>query len=371
MFPQNCEQYQEFSYDPCFMLEPLRNQSKFLKFLDLNSPGSVPDIVPDVPSRGKASFLELANKLAKFILQQGEHYLFLCLAFLLTYNFTLDFENHPILEFLDTGNKPQDGHVMDTRCRPDITAALQCHWKGHDVHWPLIQLAGEVGSKRKHPGDQSKQVISYLHYLLLARPKLDFAQGLLIDNDKVSFFFGIGSEGIQRFDVEWKDPDLNKSLYAFIYHLHKPGAFTDPSYITKVDEKTMEATYTIKIKYLGGLTECGGFYSIYAGNPFATCTHVLSNPTFTVEGKVLTIFKDQLCHNGRHFKELKILSGHVHKLEQVPGMVVATYGEEIEPPQSKQRTKHHLGLGESGLPFMSIPTLSDMLETSFDILEGI
>ena len=52
-------------------------------------------------------------------------------------------------------------------------------------------------------------------------------------------------------------------------------------------------------------------------------------------------------------------------------MVVATYGEEIEPPQSKQRTKHHLGLGESGLPFMSIPTLSDMLETSFDILEGI
>ena len=129
--------------------------------------------------------------------------------------------------------------------------------------------------------------------------------------------------------------------------------------------------YTIKIKYLGGPTECGGFYSIYARNPFATHTHVLSNPTFTVEGKVLTIFKDQLCHNGRRFKELKILSGHVHKPEQVPGVVVATYGEEIEPPQSKQRTKHHLGLGESGLPFMSIPTLSDMLKTLFDILEGI
>ena len=228
-----------------------------------------------------------------------------------------------------------------------------------------------MGSKGKGPGDQSKQVISYLHYLLLARPNLDVAQGLLTNNDKVSFFFGIGGEGIRQFDVKWKDPDLNKSLYAFIYCLYEPSDFADPLYITKVDEKTMEAMYTIKIKYPGGPTECGGFYSIYARNPFATCTHVLSNPAFTVEGKVLTIFKDQLCHNGRCFKELKILSGHVHKLEQVPGMVVATYGKEIEPPQSKQRTKHCLGLGESGLPFMSIPTLSDMLETSFDILEGI
>ena len=120
------------------LTEPLHDQSKFLKFLDLNSPRSVPDLVPNIPLTGKASFLELSNKLAEFIQQQSEHYLFLCLAFLLTYNFTLDFKNHPILEFQDMGNKPQDGHLMDTRCRPNITAALQGHWKGHDMHWPLI-----------------------------------------------------------------------------------------------------------------------------------------------------------------------------------------------------------------------------------------
>ena len=194
--PKNCKEYQEFGYDPRFILEPLRNHNKFLEFLDLDT-GLIPETVPNIPSRGKGSFLELANKLAEFILQQSEHYLFLCLAFLLTYNFTLDFENHPILEFWDTGNKPQDGHVMDTKCRPDIMAALQCHWKNGTVCWPLIQLAGEVGSKGKHPGNQSKQAISYLHYLLLARPDLDIAKGLLTDDNKVSFFFGIGGEGIQ------------------------------------------------------------------------------------------------------------------------------------------------------------------------------
>ena len=117
--------------------------------------------------------------------------------------------------------------------------------------------------------------------------------------------------------------------------------------------------------------ECGGFSSIYARNPFATRTHILSNPTFTVEGKVLTIFKDQLCHKGRCFEELEILNDCVHKMELVPGMVAVTCGQKIEPPLSKERRKYRLGLGESGLPFMSIPTLSDMLEMSFDILEGI
>ena len=80
--PENCEQYHKFDYDPRFMLGPFRDESKFLEFLDLNRPGSVPDNVPDVPSRGKGSFLELANKLAQFIQHQSEHYLSLYLGFL-------------------------------------------------------------------------------------------------------------------------------------------------------------------------------------------------------------------------------------------------------------------------------------------------
>ena len=120
-----------------------------------------------------------------------------------------------------------------------------------------------------------------------------------------------------------------------------------------------------------GSTECRGFYTIYARNPFGTRTHVLSNPDFKVEGNDLTVVKDQFCRVKRRFQELTILNEHVHKPERVPGVVVAACGKQIKLPLSETRCKHRLGLGESGSPFTSIPSLSKVLETLFDVLEGI
>ncbi len=288
--------------------------------------------------------------------------------------------------FRDTGDKRQPGHVTDTQCKPDITAAFEGHWKNGRkdglVHWPFIRLAGETASAGKKHEDQKKQAISYLHYLLLARPDLFVAQGVLASDAGVTFLFGIGGEGIREFEVEWAHKDLYKLLYAFIYRLYEPGDFADETYIkTEFDEK-LTAKYTIKITYPGRTQEypertqdCPGFRSIYARNPFATRTHVLSNPDFKLEGNDLTILKDQFCRVGRRFKELDILTEHIHKQRQVPGVVVAAYGETIIPPRPlpgpEQRYKYRLGLGESGLPFTSIPTLYKVLETLFDVLEGI
>jgi hypothetical protein len=255
-------------------------------------------------------------------------------------------------------------------CKPDITAAFESHWKNGVVPWPLIRLAGETASAGKYHDDQRKQAISYLHYLLLARPDLYVAQGLLSYDKGVTFLFGIGGEGIREFDVEWKDPNFNKLLYAFIYRLYDPGDFEDLSYIkTEFDDKS-KATYTINIIDQGGTKECPGFYPIYARNPFATRTHVLSNPNFH-GGNDFTVLKDQLCRRGRRFTEVEILNKYVHKPGGVPGVVVAAYGEEIRHPLSEERCKHRLALGESGSPFMSIPTVSEVLETLFDVLEGI
>jgi hypothetical protein len=151
----------------------------------------------------------------------------------------------------------------------------------------------------------------------------------------------------------------------------------DPSYIKTEFDKQTTVKYTIKITYQGSETECRGFHPIYARNPFATRTHVLSNPNFKaggeVEGDNLTVIKDQFCRVQRRFEELTILNEYVHKPERVPGVVMAAYGEKIKlpPPLFKERCKHRLGLGESGSPFTSIPTLSKVLETLFDVLEGI
>ncbi|KAI0270149.1 hypothetical protein BGY98DRAFT_1133166, partial [Russula aff. rugulosa BPL654] len=270
------------------------------------------------------------------------------------------------------------GHVTDTACRPDITAALEDHWKKEEkekkgtVHWPFICLAGESASKGETHDDQMQHAFSYLHYLLLARPDLYVAQGLLLSSktqQQVTFLFGIGGEGIRRFDVKWNDRDLNKLLYAFIYRLYEPGDFADPSYIKTEFDKDTTARYTIKITYPGGTKVCPGFYSIYARNPFATRTHVLSNPNCKVKGDDLTILKDQLCRVKRRFEEITILNEYVHNPERVPGVVVAVYGEKIEHPQSEERCKQRLGLRESGSHFTSIPTLYKVLETLFDVLE--
>ena len=84
--PESREQYQKFGIDETFLRGDF-DKSKFLGVLDVKPPKSV----PDVPSRGKKSFLTLANKVAKFIKDQREHYLFLYLAFLPTYDFHFRF----------------------------------------------------------------------------------------------------------------------------------------------------------------------------------------------------------------------------------------------------------------------------------------
>ncbi|KAI9457307.1 hypothetical protein F5148DRAFT_1322579 [Russula earlei] len=306
--PKNREQYQKFGHDECFMLKPF-DESGFLDFLKLKD--QLPKIVLGENLRKQESFLELANTAAQMI--KDEY-----------------FSQGNTLEFRDTGNKSPPGHVTDTKRKPDIMAAFQNNWKDDVVCWPFIQLAGEMASRGKPPNIQRGQVISYLHYLLLARPDLYVAQGLLSSEKGLTFFFGIGGEGIWEFHVQWDHEHFDQLLCTFIYRLYQPGHFADSLYINIEFDKETMAKYTINIHILEREKRAvSSFYPIYARNPFATRTHVLSHPRSKLGDKNLSILKDQLCQVGRRFKELKILQEHVHKPTQVPGMVVATYGKTI------------------------------------------
>ena len=227
---------------------------------------------------------------------------------------------------------------------------------------------------------QRKQAISYLHYLL-ARPDLYVAQGLLISNEGVTFLLGIGGKGIRRFSAAWTHPRLYKLMYAFIFRLYEPGDFMDQSYVN-MDVLVDRVTYTIRIyrkTQVDGVEterelECTGFSPIYATNPFGTRTHILSNPhsIIKIDGRVLTVFKDQLCRPDPRFDEYTILT-HINGREEMPGVVEAVYHKSIDIPErfDVARKKHRMGLRQSGSPITSVPTLKGMLEIVFDVLEGI
>ena len=253
-------------------------------------------------------------------------------------------------------------------CRPDFTAASEEEWKmcisrGPSTDWEIIRLAGERASTNEHLPEQKKHAATYLHYLLLARPDLLVAQGLLTTKSEITFLVGIGGVGIKQLTVNWLDKDLSKFLYAFIYRLYNPSHFADPSYTrTGFDKGTSQRIYTVRFKE----KRCPDFRSIYARNPFTTRTHVLSNPSHTEA----TVIKETLCQR-RHFDEQTILS-KIHETMKVPG-VVGVVDSEIDPAArlSPRRRKHRLCLRQTGSPFTSIPTAKKVLETLFDLLEGI
>lgn len=279
--------------------------------------------------------------------------------------------------FKSTGSKIHRSHTTDTECKPDYTAAFKSHWGGDNrTLWPCIRLVGEAASKGKSRANQEKQAISYLHYLLLARPDLHIAQGLLTFETEVIFLFGIGGLGIRSYTVPWGAPSINELMHAFIYRLYDPGCFADPSYVKM--EPNMDnhlVTYTVRITVRTGDNDeavmCSGFYPVYGSSPFVTRTQILSNPRSEVEvnGERLTVLKDQLCRVGSRFNEFTILT-QIHEPEKVPGVVEAVYHDVIKVTHCNFRERHRVGLRQMGTRLISVPTLQQMLEIIFDILEG-
>lgn len=285
------------------------------------------------------------------------------------------------MEFKDTGGKTPEGHVTDTKCKPDITAAFTEHWKpGGSTLWPCIRLTGEKASKGKNKDIREKQAISYLHYHLLSRPDFHVVQGLFTTETGIAFLLGVGGDGVRSLKVPWRSDGLYKLIYAFVYRLYEPGDFADKSYVKmspNLDDGVV--SYTVRItatQQVGDKAgerpiECPDFVPVSARNPFEARTHVLSNPNsdIMIGNKRMTVLKDQLCRLGSRFDEHVILS-RVHSPEAVPGVVEMVYKEVINIQfLGVARAKYRTGLVQSGLPFMDISTLQQMLEIAFDTLE--
>ncbi|KAG8918231.1 hypothetical protein FRC01_001967 [Tulasnella sp. 417] len=286
-----------------------------------------------------------------------------------------------LVVFKDTERKVPRGHVIDTRCKPDITAAFEDAFNCNNdtTFWPCIRMAGGWASEETPPEDQETEAISYLHYLLLARPDLYVAQGMLASEESMMFLVGIGGFGIRRLKIRWEDKELSKLLYAFIYRTYNPGHFADPSY--KLDPIADDRpTWTITIGVGDGIAErpvpCPNFLPLYASSQFETRTHVFvakGEEGVDVDGKELKVLKDQVSRIGNPLNEREILE-LLHKPKRVPGVVEAVYYKSIQLPSKLDslnigRVKHRHGLRQFGRPFASIPTVKEMLQVAFDLVE--
>ncbi|KAG8934076.1 hypothetical protein FRC01_005237 [Tulasnella sp. 417] len=356
---------QVFAYDEeLHELRDFKSSGTFLDFLHHSSSKPIPlSSTPEIHDWSLKTFFKAANTIAQSI--KNEH-----------------FSTSDTLVFRSTGDKSLSGHVTDPECMPDFIAAFNEYFENEAMLWPYIRLTGEHASKGKTRKDQEKQAISYLHYLLLARPDLYVAQGMLTSKTGITFLVGIGGHGVRSLLVDWSNKELSKLMYAFIFCLYRPDKFADPSFeIGHV--KDGQVTYTIKLPIKPGVDEVPTdqqvvifreFLPIYAGSPFETRTHVFSNTDseVTINNKRLTVLKDQFCREGTRFNEYDILK-HVHAEEKVPGVVQAVYNDIIAPPDVDEpivKKKHRIGMGQYGDPFMTIPNVKAMLEVAFDILEG-
>ncbi|KAG9013494.1 hypothetical protein FRB90_006014 [Tulasnella sp. 427] len=294
------------------------------------------------------------------------------------------FNESPLLVFKETGDDAPLGHCVRTSCKPDIIAAWKGHFDGEKPPlWPLIRLVGEDASKGMSRKYQDGQAKSYLHYLLLARPDLYVAQGILVNTTQITLQVGIGGHGIRSLVVNWTDKALFRLLYVFIYRLYSPGQFADPTY-TRVDTLRDSVIYTVTIMQdikVAGVPNgekkqvvCPNFAPIFASNPFGTRTHVLFNPDSEVSlsgsSKKLRVLKEQLCRIGTRFDENAIIE-HIHESGIVPGFVQALHHEENKLPLSNivSSAGRRLGMCQYGTAFDTIGTALEMLYTVYDLLE--
>ncbi len=206
---------------------------------------------------------------------------------------TLDFQNHSLLVFRSTGNKPHRGHVMEFSASPILLP------HSGSIGELTILRSGHVSNSlvNTHPKEspRSSRRDRRFHYLLLVRPDLHVAQGLLTSKNGIMFLIGIGGGGIRCFSVRWDN--AHELMFAFIFRLYKAEHFGDPSYLKMVpDFQENYVTYTIRITlavktHVGGIEteqkksiECPNFCPIYTTNP-ALISSRIRNPKLRLGAK--------------------------------------------------------------------------------------
>ncbi|KAJ8472870.1 hypothetical protein ONZ45_g16502 [Pleurotus djamor] len=320
--------------------------------------------------------------------------------------------------FKHTNHVHAPGHISDTKAlaRPHIAAAHEKYWfnassgldkqdavKDH-VWWPFVSLAANRRSEGK---ESEKEALDSLDLLLLSRPDVLGAFGLLIDEECVVLYFAIGGFGFDNFSFRWGTFSLRTAMATMIYTLYHPWTNPSISLMDSFDFRKGPATYEITFSAAIAFNEdepptededepptevaedgipngqhsieCPGFIVRAAHSTAGTRTHVFVFDTAhavsecpRLSGRELRVIKSQLVKEKDGLKFEPDFFRLIHGSQRAPGVIPMTCYEYRPRVFPDGRRKRHvlLAMEVEGRKFSQIMKPRDILLASYNTLES-
>lgn len=263
--------------------------------------------------------------------------------------------------------RPAENPVA-SQCRPDYVAVLEPNLTERGAPWPWMEVVGEKASKGDK--DPLQKTLSYLHYWLLARPERKAGAAFLVSSEGVTVFIAYqGNREVQCTLAKWGSSELQRLMFALVYRLYhsESSNWVNHEYMKKKDGNG-DTVFDIRLNGSSPLLK--DFKPVYSRTPFDTRTHIFVNPQSeaVVEGKPVTVVKDELARTGTRFTEKDVYE-RIHKNGPVPGVAQPSFHHVIKDTLHGSRERRLTGLQEYGYGIMMAKTLRQVLEITFDVFE--
>jgi hypothetical protein len=232
-------------------------------------------------------------------------------------------------------------------------------------------MAMEFHSSGKSYEQRQKQAVTYVLYLLEARPDLVSALGLLVERDGLDFFF-CNADEIKKLSLTRKE-DFMPLLRAIISYLNEGQTKNCDSTLCR---RKGEVLFNVSVP--NGSTSLGAsagpltFYEScflrYSHDPFGRRPSVfIYEPKNNVAA--IRVIKDQYIRKSRRWSEKDILT-KIHANGTYPAVVRMCFSGEITKARCGDRIRVRICLQDYGTDFLSLKTPRDVIYALYDLLEG-
>jgi hypothetical protein len=232
-------------------------------------------------------------------------------------------------------------------------------------------MAMEFHSGGKSYDQRRKQAVTYVLYLLEARPDLVSALGLLVERDSLDFFF-CNADEIKSLSLTKKE-NYAPLLRAIISYLNEGQTKNcDSTLYRRKGEVVFDVSVPNGNASLGASEGASTLFEScslrYSHDPFGRRPSVfIYEPKNNVAA--IRVIKDQYIRKSRRWNEKDILT-KIHASGTYPAVVRMCFSGEITQGGCGGRVRVRICLEDYGTDFLSLKTPRDIIYALYDLLEG-